>query len=100
MAIAALRYNNPFDVSLPIAGWNGGGDTVGIQGQPGFGAFPDMATGYQAGVQRLHSYLTGQSYRGAGLTRCPLCADSDELPQRSEMTRWAKTRKHNGLNVE
>lgn len=68
MAIAAFRYNNPFDVSLPIAGWNGGGDTVGIQGQPGFGAFPDMATGYQAGVQRLNSYITGQNSHGAKRT--------------------------------
>jgi hypothetical protein len=68
MAIAAFRYNNPFDVSLPIAGWNGGGETAGIQGQPGFGAFPDMATGYKAGVQRLNSYISGQSTHGAKRT--------------------------------
>lgn len=64
MAIPAIRFNNPFDVSLPIAGYNGAGGTVGIQGQPGFGSFPDMATGYQAGVQRLNSYITGQSSHG------------------------------------
>lgn len=68
MAIAGLRNNNPFDVSLPIAGWNGGGTVVGVQGQPGFGQFPDMATGYQAGVQRLTSYLTGQNSHGAKRT--------------------------------
>ena len=68
MAIAALRYNNPFDVSLPIAGWDGGGDIAGVQGQPGFGAFPDMATGYQAGVHRLNSYITGQNSHGAKRT--------------------------------
>lgn len=64
MPIAALRYNNPFDVSLPIAGWNGGGNIVGIQGQSGFGSFPDMSTGFQAGVHRLNSYITGQSSHG------------------------------------
>lgn len=65
MPIAAFRHNNPFDVSLPIAGWKGGGNIVGINGQSGFGSFPDMDTGYAAGVQRLNSYISGQSSHGA-----------------------------------
>lgn len=64
MTIAAFRYNNPFDVSLPMAGWKGGGDIVGIQGQKGYAAFPDMATGMEAGKHRLNSYISGQSSYG------------------------------------
>jgi hypothetical protein len=64
MTIAAFRYNNPFDVSLPIAGYNGAGNVVGVQGQKGYASFPDMSTGYAAGVQRLNSYISGQSSHG------------------------------------
>src|SRR5215471_16143760 len=65
MPIAAIRNNNPFNVSLPISGIGmGGGSIVGVQGQPGYGAFPDMATGYAAGTQRLNSYISGSSSYG------------------------------------
>lgn len=35
-----------------------------------------------------------ENYRSAGQTVCqsPLCPDSDQIPQRSGMTRWAKSR--------
>lgn len=59
MAIAAVRFNNPGNVSLPIQGIGlGGGQIVGITGQPGYGSFPDMATGYSAFQQRITTYLS------------------------------------------
>ena len=61
--IAALRYNNPGDVSLPITGWTGPGRIVGIPGQPGYAEFPDMATGYDAFLTRLRDFLTVQGLR-------------------------------------
>lgn len=54
-----LRNNNPFNVSLPIRGWNGGGNVVGAPGQSGFGSFSDLNTGYAAGVQRINTYIEG-----------------------------------------
>ena len=57
MAIAAIRYNNPGNVSLPIQGWTGGGNIVGITGQRGYAQFPDMQTGYLAMQQRLTNYI-------------------------------------------
>lgn len=55
--IAAVRYNNPGNVSLPIQGYKGAGTIVGIKGQPGYGSFPDMQTGYKALTQRLDNYI-------------------------------------------
>lgn len=55
--IAAIRHNNPGDVSLPIQGWHGGGKIVGAQGQPGYGDFPTMAIGFEAFKQRLRTYI-------------------------------------------
>jgi len=60
MTIAAIRYNNPGNVSLPINGWSGGGTIVGISGQPGYASFPDMQTGFAAFQQRLSSYIDGR----------------------------------------
>lgn len=57
MTIAAIRFNNPGNVSLPIAGWSGGGTIVGIAGQSGYASFPDMATGAAALQQRLTTYI-------------------------------------------
>ena len=63
-----ITYNNPFDVSIPIAGIGmGGGTIVGASGQSGFAAFPDMQTGYAAGVQRLNTYITGNYSGGTPL---------------------------------
>jgi len=60
MTIAAIRYNNPGNVSLPIKDWSGGGSIVGISGQPGYASFPSMQVGYAAFQQRLTSYINGQ----------------------------------------
>lgn len=57
MTIAAIRYNNPGDVSLPIRGWTGGGKIVGLRGQPGYAQFPSMEIGYQAFLYRLRTYI-------------------------------------------
>lgn len=57
MTIAAIRYNNPGDVSLPIRGWTGGGKIVGLRGQPGYAQFPSMEIGYQAFLCRLQTYI-------------------------------------------
>lgn len=57
MTIAAIRYNNPGDVSLPIAGWTGGGTIVGLKGQKRYASFPNMDIGYKAFQQRLKSYI-------------------------------------------
>lgn len=57
MAIAAIRHNNPGNVSLPIQGWTGGGTIVGIKGQSGYASFPDMQTGYAAMQHRLKNYV-------------------------------------------
>lgn len=56
--IAAVRYNNPGDVSLPISGWTGPGEIVGVQGQPGYARFPTMQIGFEAFQQRLRSYIS------------------------------------------
>jgi hypothetical protein len=64
MTVAGIRANNPFDVSLPIKGYSGPGQIIGVRGQPGFAQFPDMQTGYNAGVQRLNTYITGQTKYG------------------------------------
>jgi hypothetical protein len=56
-APAGIKHNNPFDVSLPISGWSGGGRVVGLPDQKGFSEFPDLETGYAAGVQRLTSRI-------------------------------------------
>lgn len=58
MTIAALRFNNPGNVSLPISGYSGPGTIVGISGQSGYASFPDMATGYSALQARLQSYIS------------------------------------------
>jgi len=57
MTIAAIRFNNPGDVSLPIKGWTGVGYAIGIKGQPGYGKFPTMEIGYQAFLWRLKEYI-------------------------------------------
>lgn len=60
MAIAAIRYNNPGNVSLPIKGWTGGGTVVGIKGQSGYASFPDANTGYAAFSHRVDDYITNK----------------------------------------
>lgn len=55
--IAAIRFNNPGDVSLPIRGWTGPGDVVGLRGQPGYAKFPTMQIGFEAFQQRIRSYI-------------------------------------------
>jgi hypothetical protein len=57
MSIAAIRFNNPGDVSLPIRGWSGPGEIVGIEGQKGYAKFPSMEIGYAAFQQRVISYI-------------------------------------------
>jgi hypothetical protein len=57
MTLAALRHNNPGDVSLPIKGWTGPGKIVGVEGQPGYAEFPTMEIGFQAFQQRIRSYI-------------------------------------------
>lgn len=57
MTIAAIRHNNPGNVSLPIQGWHGGGRIVGLQGQPGYAEFPTMEIGFEAFKQRLRTYI-------------------------------------------
>lgn len=58
MTIAALRYNNPGNVSLPISGYSGPGKIVGIAGQSGYASFPTMADGYNAFQARLQSRIS------------------------------------------
>lgn len=60
MTIAAIRHNNPGDVSLPIKGWTGVGKIVGVEGQPGYAEFPTMQIGFEAFQQRLRSYIVDQ----------------------------------------
>jgi hypothetical protein len=55
--IAALRFNNPGNISLPMKDWTGGGSIVGLKGQPGYAAFPDMATGMAAFTHRVGNYI-------------------------------------------
>lgn len=55
--IAAIRFNNPGDVSLPIRGWSGPGEIVGLRGQPGYAKFPTMQSGFEAFQQRIRSYI-------------------------------------------
>lgn len=57
MTIAAIRHNNPGDVSLPIRGWTGGGKIVGLRGQSGYAEFPTMKVGYEAFLWRLREYI-------------------------------------------
>lgn len=57
MTIAAIRFNNPGDVSLPIRGWTGPGEIVGLRGQPGYAKFPTMQIGFEAFQQRIRSYI-------------------------------------------
>lgn len=57
MAIAAIRNNNPGNVSLPIRGYTGPGQIVGIQGQSGYGSFPTMADGLAAQRQQIGNYI-------------------------------------------
>lgn len=102
MTLAAVRHNNPGDVSLPIKGWHGGGKIVGVTGQPGYADFATMAIGFEAMKQRLRDYildkhrntikLIGQiyatdphwgvavaSYSGIGLTEPLVAADGDQM---------------------
>lgn len=67
MTLAALRHNNPGDVSLPIKGWHGGGKIVGVQGQPGYAEFPTMEIGFEAFKQRLRSYILDKGYKTIAL---------------------------------
>jgi hypothetical protein len=63
MPIAAIRFNNPFNISLPKSGYFGG-SVVGIVNQPGYASFPNMATGYAAGANRVTQYISGQTSYG------------------------------------
>jgi hypothetical protein len=68
MTLAALRFNNPGNVSLPIKGYSGPGTVVGISGQPGYASFPTMADGLAAQSARLTSYVDGSTRYGARTT--------------------------------
>lgn len=57
MTIAAIRYRNPGDVSLPIKGWTGPGRIVGLPGQSGYAEFPTMQIGFEAFQQRIRAYI-------------------------------------------
>lgn len=57
MTIAAIRFNNPGNVSLPIKGWTGGGVVVGIQGQPGYAHFPTPDVGFAAMRQQVRNRI-------------------------------------------
>ena len=59
---AGIRHNNPFDVSLPIHGWSGGGKIVGLPGQSTYAEFPSLAIGYAAGQQRIKDYIDVKGY--------------------------------------
>jgi hypothetical protein len=63
MTVLGISANNPFDISLPYTGYYGG-SVIGAPGQPGFAQFPDLATGYAAGVQRLTDYVSGNTSYG------------------------------------
>lgn len=67
MTALGIRANNPFDISLPSAGYFGG-TVIGAPGQSGFAQFPDMQTGYNAGVQRLADYVSGNTSYGPQTT--------------------------------
>lgn len=54
---AAVTYNNPGNVSLPISGYTGPGTIVGLSGQPGYASFPTMQDGLNALSARLNSYI-------------------------------------------
>ena len=59
-------HNNPFNVSLPFPGSSAfGGSIVGAPGQSGYGSFPDLQTGFNAGVTRLNQYISN-GYNGSG----------------------------------
>lgn len=90
MVIAAKRYNNPGDVSLPIKGWHGGGKIVGIKGQPGYGQFPSMEIGFEAFKQRLRTYIE----RGWN-------SINKMAPHYAEDPKWAKgVAKNSGLHPD
>lgn len=55
MTIAAIRFKNPGDVSLPIKGWTGPGHIVGLPGQSGYAEFPTMQIGFEAFQQRIRA---------------------------------------------
>lgn len=57
MIIAALRHNNPGNVSLPITGWTGLGRIVGLPDQPGYAEFATMSDGYAAFLLRLSLFI-------------------------------------------
>jgi hypothetical protein len=86
MAIAAIRYNNPFNISLPRAGYYGG-SVVGIVNQPGYAQFSDMATGYAAGAQRVTDYVSGNTSYGNLNTLSKLGNIYAEGPQGGQV--WA-----------
>jgi hypothetical protein len=73
--IAAVRHNNPGNVSLPIKGWHGGGKIVGISGQPGYAEFPTMEIGFEAFKQRLRSYINDHHYTSIALMAPHYAAD-------------------------
>lgn len=64
--IPAARFNNPGDVSLPIAGWHGGGEIVGIKDQPGYAKFPDLQTGVNAFQHRVTNYIDSRGLNTIG----------------------------------
>jgi hypothetical protein len=58
MTIAALRYNNPFDVSVGRLSAGFGGTAIsGIPGQSGFASFPSLEAGFGAGNQVIQGYI-------------------------------------------
>jgi hypothetical protein len=75
--IAAARYNNPGDVSLPISGWNGPGQIVGLKGQPGYASFPDMKTGLDALGHRLTNYIDSKGLNTIGALNSSYAKDQN-----------------------
>ena len=76
MPIAAIRFCNPGNVSLPIKGWTGPGRVVGIHGQRGYAQFPTPDIGFAAMRQQVcnrivQGYDTINKLGGSGIYENP-----------------------------
>src|SRR5271166_4431379 len=94
MAIAAIRYNNPGNVSLPIKGWSGAGFIVGISGQPGYAQFPTPDVGFSA----LRLQLTNRINQGLNsISRIGLSGLYENPPTQSWVDNVAR---YSGLSAD
>jgi|SRR5271166_6788889 len=94
MAIAAIRYNNPGNVSLPIKGWSGAGFIVGISGQPGYARFPSPDVGFSA----LRLQLTNRINQGLNsISRIGLSGLYENPPTQSWVDNVAR---YSGLSAD